>query len=476
MYLRPDYKLKAVQNEASYRVIRKEWAYIKDDPDALFALTDSSIGKRCSLNACGRPVPEPGKVCGGCKTIVYCSEACAKVSWWGHKAACAAGKRDSELVPKYKAVVEQFPWTKRAHSINGVFHFPYVLVQYGLLDMQRKNVGYWAQSVMDAEQMGSEEAIEAPWCVLSEEEGWRLPKEHIPSLKRLHEPNAVCPVFPPAFGESWASYYEWRGIPIDSIAALRLDCPLAVYACLKEMGFVSIPEERRKLTVFYLGARDEIMFIPVFGELALLFPNTDLDLVMYGPSVALSVQRNKSSSTRPRVFQYTSPTACGGGTIRVFLDSKSDYYRPSRNTSEHPDAFVALDAGLSCYNTWIPVVCLAAEFGIPFAATDYGEACVSQFRMDLIAQALTGTLPYTKNVVARAYHENLEDVLSKVHVGDIEKTSAVLHEAQNRPVRFNPFMQPATRQHGSSLFLGANNACIQVVVPGRKSTANQGDV
>ncbi|KAJ7628352.1 hypothetical protein FB45DRAFT_918091, partial [Roridomyces roridus] len=170
----------------------------------------------------------------------------------------------------------------------------------------------------------------------------------------------------PAFEESWASYYQWRGIPIESPAALLLHWPLSVYACLKALGFTPVHEGgmRRKLTVVYAGIREEIAFIPIFGELALLFPNTDLDLVMYGPSVETAVKRaikdGRTQSRRPCVFEYTSPTSCGGGTLRVILDSTSEYYRPSCQPSEHPDAIVALNTGVAALRAWRHVIYLAA--------------------------------------------------------------------------------------------------------------------
>ncbi|KAJ7624603.1 hypothetical protein FB45DRAFT_923799 [Roridomyces roridus] len=362
--LQPRYELMAKNLETTHRgYLQAEWDRIKGQPGTprfqvmMTKGTGIGPGKQCSFTACSKPVAEhKGKVCGACRVVIYCSEACQKEMWWEHKNSCAASKRDGELVPGYQAVVEQFPWTK-AYDMDDDFHTELILVQHGLLSMDREQVGYWAKGVRGNEQMGTVDALRAPWRVLSEEEGWRLPKDHIPSLVRLHEPDAVCPTFPPTFGESWTSYYEWRGLPIDSIAALLLHWPLAVNACLKELGFVSVAEERRKLTVFYLGARDEITFIPIFGELALLFPNN---------------------------LVYTSPTRCGAGPVRVFLDSKSEYYRPSRNTSEHPDALVALNAGLGSFRSWMPVIVLAAEFSIPFAVTDYSESCAVQLRLDVM--------------------------------------------------------------------------------------------
>ncbi|KAJ7607724.1 hypothetical protein FB45DRAFT_716042, partial [Roridomyces roridus] len=88
---------------------------------------------------------------------------------------------------------------------------------------------------------------------LSEKDGWKLPKEQIPSLQRWHAPKTTRPSFPPAFKDSWRSYYQWRGLPMTSPAALDLlfHWPLSVYACLKAAGITPVyePGPRRKLTI-----------------------------------------------------------------------------------------------------------------------------------------------------------------------------------------------------------------------------------
>ncbi|KAJ7442264.1 hypothetical protein FB451DRAFT_1057596 [Mycena latifolia] len=201
--------------------------------------------------------------------------------------------------------------------------------------------------------MANEEVLDAPWCQFTEEEGWRLSTEHIPSLA-LHNP-ATCLKSTSTFEETWGSYYQWRRLPITSPAAMLLHWPMTVYAYLKELGLV--PENsgpRKRLTVFYclynlFAFLERTLIPPSFGELALHFPNTDLDLVMFGQNAAHSVKRATArgitQSPRPCVFEYTGPASCGSGTVRIFLDS-SPYYRPSRERSDHPDALVALNAGL----------------------------------------------------------------------------------------------------------------------------------
>ncbi|KAJ7608385.1 hypothetical protein FB45DRAFT_1129634, partial [Roridomyces roridus] len=353
--------------------------------------------------------------------VVYCSPECAKQDWFGHKPLCPGHKRDGETLPRWKAILEQFPWTARGYVSSGAYHNSVVLIQFGLLGTDRKKVGYWVETRKNLDALMGDEVHKAPWTPLSEQEGWRLPKEQIPPLERLHEPNATRLNFPPAFDDSWRSYYHWRGLPMTSPAALLLHWPLTVYACLKAAGITPVyePGTRRKLSIFYVGAQDEITFIPVFGELALLFPNTDLDMIMFGPTVRKSVagaitRGDIEPSARHCVFKYTSPASCGGSTIRVLLDAKDAHYFPSRNLSENPDAIVALNAGLGTYPSWNDVIYLAAELSIPFVVTDYSEA---------------GVLVLTK----------------MVKIVDVEKTCSALREAKERPAQFNEFMNPAHR-------------------------------
>ncbi|KAJ7628340.1 hypothetical protein FB45DRAFT_1059130 [Roridomyces roridus] len=250
----------------------------------------------------------------------------------------------------------------------------------------------------------------------------------------------------PAFEESWASYYQWRGIPIESPAALLLHWPLPVYACLKALGFTLVPEAgmRRKLTVVYAGVREEIAFIPIFGELALLFPNTDLDLVMYGPSAETAVKKAIKDGLLRRVA--VAPSA-------IILDSTSEYYRPSRQTSEHPDAIVALNAGLAAFRAWRHVIYLAAEFAIPFAITDFSEGGAFEVPLGLMEQALSSSVPPRKADEKNDYM-SMKKVAQEVGLQDVEGAYTVLRQAQNRLGKLNEFMHPLSGLCRSLFALG----------------------
>ncbi|KAJ7043648.1 hypothetical protein C8F04DRAFT_1028632 [Mycena alexandri] len=444
------------------QLLEKEWNRIKDKfPAERSRIVPYPGGPQCM--ACKQLVKKV-QVCAGCKMAIYCSPECTK-QWWkkGHKRQCPATKRDGERIPKYKEIVQQFPWTDAGWNAQGYYMKYLVWVQFGVLGSSREKVGYWA--VYERTNQDTwDEILDSPWGrQLTEEEGWKLATKFIPSLAPK-----VCPSFPPTFDDNWTSYYQWRRLPIESPAAILLQWPLSVYACLKELGLVKkeLAGPRRKLRVDYIGLRDEFGFIPVFGELALLFPNTDLDLVMFGEHNSRAFERAKSRGLAPQpcVFEYTAPSMCGGGTIRIFIDPSPPYYRPSRDPSDHPDAIVALNAGLGSFISWQHVILLSIEFDIPFAVTDYCEASLAEVKWEVLQQGVSSTLPPPKGIELIHYHAMLAKVLKEVRIADVEKVSAALE--RERPAKLNEFMEPSQRTAMHSLSPGSSNGVIQVVTRG----------
>ncbi|KAF8216528.1 hypothetical protein K438DRAFT_1703491 [Mycena galopus ATCC 62051] len=447
-------------------VIIREWERIKHDKTPCFTLKPYPGWGRPQCNHC-KAVLENPKVCSACKMIYYCSPQCIKKGWKDHKIHCAVLKQDAVHNPKFHQITKQFPWTDIAYNVAGRFSEEFVLARFGVLGGDRRKVGYWARHPRG---VLSDDVLDAPWCQLAEEEGWRLPKEFIPTLALQNLETG--PSSPPTFETNWTSYYEWRGLPIASPAAMMLHWPLSVYACLKELGLVpkDTVERRRTLTVFYVGAREEVTFIPVFGELALLFPNTDLDLVLFGETTGKAVQRAKArgiKSKRPCVFEYTAPTACGSGTVRIFIDSEPTYYCPSIRRSEHPDAIVALNAGLGTYISWQHVILRSFEFDIPFVATDYIGACFfdTERVMTLLHRGLTSTFLKPKDAYDVQSQKTVTDVLREVQVADVEKVCAALE--RKRVYKLNELMQPGQKNSSdlTKLSMGSRNACIQVLTP-----------
>jgi hypothetical protein len=167
-----------------------------------------------------------------------------------------------------------------------------------------------------------------------------------------------------------------------------------------------------------------------FGELALLLPNTDLNLVLFGPGVANILKKAKEDplclAAQPVVFKYTAPKVSGGGSIRISLWPRGSFWDESalaRDGLKRPDAMVACNAGLSTYpQSWMPVVLAAHAFAIPFAVTDYNEISLHNDISLLFTQ-----MPFYSGLLALTSEEQ-----RRVHASP----------SCHYEIGLNPFMQP----------------------------------
>ncbi|TDL17379.1 hypothetical protein BD410DRAFT_754422, partial [Rickenella mellea] len=242
------------------------------------------------------------------------------------------------------------------------------------------------------------------------------------------------PKYPPIFEHNWRSYYDWRGIPLKSPAALLLHWPLSVYRLLFLLGFVpqDVEESRRKLVLYYIGVQQELDCLPVFGELALLLPNTDVELIMFGQRAyqLTTLAKPPALASRDYVFEYTAPAECGAGSVRIRLDKTSDYWDPATIMFDHPhpfpDAFIGLNSGISAHKQWAPVVIMSRALGIPFGITDFNRDCLA--------------------ADANEYPVMLRSAVTDVRIDRLVgccKAKAVLESiAQPCAKALNPFMKP----------------------------------
>jgi hypothetical protein len=169
-------------------------------------------------------------------------------------------------VDDLQAILKQFPWERIEK--DGTFRFHVVLASRGILGTG-KDYGFWSEEpCCDEHGLTSFEwgtALLQP-NFPEDRAGWKLPDKEIPWLEfdDAHEP----PSFPPNFESSWRSYYEWRGLPLSSPAALLLHWPLSVYQLLAKLDLVpkatkEMPGERQKLLVHYIGAEEELDYLPM---------------------------------------------------------------------------------------------------------------------------------------------------------------------------------------------------------------------
>lgn len=121
---------------------------------------------------------------------------------------------------------------------------------------------------------------------------------------------------------------------------------------------------------------------PRFSELALLLPNTHINLTVFSPATHALLghahQRYPRSiaAREGPVWEYTAPQRTGGGSIAISLYHAPPLPSAARELNlrpftgvwqrsvmmlapKDPDALVALNAGILSYSTWHEVVCCA---------------------------------------------------------------------------------------------------------------------
>lgn len=72
--------------------------------------------------------------------------------------------------------------------------------------------------------------------------------------------------------KDWKSWYDWRGLSLESPAALLMDAPLSTYHLLVNILKVADPSgaKPQTLNVHYLGVEIELNFLPLCVLKALL--------------------------------------------------------------------------------------------------------------------------------------------------------------------------------------------------------------
>ncbi|KAJ7457457.1 hypothetical protein FB451DRAFT_1353730 [Mycena latifolia] len=387
-----------------------------------------------TCGACNQPLPNP-LVCPHCKVMRYCNISC-QTRDWQHPVLCMMFQKLPDTEPQMRAIAQQFPWARLQK--DGTFSFETLRASRNLLGTGAE-FGWWTEQPCCL----SKETYTFGFLLLDEQHlrdraGWKLSDKETPWLDFSFGGKPPKPV---AFEQNWASYYKWCGLPIESPAALLLHWPLTVYRLLTIAGIVPAPlsETRRQLTVHMLGIEREMDFLPIFGELALLLPNTDLKLVLFGPGAANLLKKAQNSprslGAQSAVFKYNAPKISGGGSIRISLcGSFWDDAALAREGLQRPDALVACNAGLSSYPEWAPVVIAAHAFTIPFAVTDYNEISPQTDIIELFAKLpfcdtrdMKLTLEEQRRVaaaVSRRYEVRLNPGISAVNGYEMVVSSA----------------------------------------------------
>ncbi|KAJ6489482.1 hypothetical protein C8R47DRAFT_470378 [Mycena vitilis] len=474
--------------------------------EAAGASTESfDFSATANCGECGNLIMDKPKVCSACKAAVYCSQKCATADWKvrkmpkvkTHKELCADNKRHMLRRPAFTAILMQFPWGRLEK--DGTFNDEIARGRFDVLGAE--GFGYWSDrggpkshltkgsapehllkgGSMGRGRMGKliEQLTTAFDYVngsalfktqhTNDRDGWKLEPELIPFLtfSSLWVPPRLATK---AKIKDWASWYAWRRIPMESPAALLMHFPMSVYWLLVDTLRVAdpkagAPDRRIQLNIQYIGAEAELNFLPLFGELALLLPYTDIKMVVFGQAVHTLVSEAKKShpksiaaqaSPAHPVYSYTAPEEIGVGRIQIYLHGMADHWTPAdadANLSQYgrPDALVAPNAGLGSYHEWYPVIVYAHHTGLAFGATEYAEQSC-EFQLTLFQELLYAEAARPGSVMRQV-----------PAAAGVEAARAAAMKHWDHKVEVNPFQRPGQRTISKKMPNAPNGFTIKVV-------------
>ncbi|KAJ6521922.1 hypothetical protein DFH09DRAFT_1192039 [Mycena vulgaris] len=470
--------------------------------EAAGANTDSfDFSTKATCSQCGNMIEDTTpKVCSECKAAIYCSKKCSVAGWktrkvpnaQTHKELCRDNKRHMLRTPEVTALLMQFPWGRLER--DGTFS---VDIARGRFNVLGDRCGFWSHRGGPMSHLPSGSAVEeylfkqgnggafaaqiskafhhVDGTALLEAthptdcEGWKLEPELIPFLK------FSSPWEPPQLASTveikdWDSWYSWRRIPKTSPAALLMHFPMSVYWLLVDTLHVTnpnagSPDARVKLDIQYIAAEVELNFLPLFGELALLLPYTDIKMTCFGQAVHKIVSQAKAShpkslaaQTSPTVpvYSYTAPEASGAGCIQIFLHGSTAHWtpadaHPALSAYGPPDAIVAPNAGLGSYVEWYPVILYAHQMGIPFGSTEYAEQS-SEMQVKLFSELLWAEAERPGSVMGRV-----------PGAPDAEACRRAAAKRWEYAIELNPFQRPGQRTVPTKVPNVPNGFTIRVV-------------
>ncbi|KAF8845258.1 hypothetical protein BDN67DRAFT_443877 [Paxillus ammoniavirescens] len=363
-----------------------------------------------------------------------------------------------QKVSQVQAILKLFPWGKL--ESDGTFAEPFIRAYYGVLGAE--GFGYWSTSggtvphqpqpgtggVSNGSplRVGPVEGYQDGYLLLldrhlDEKVGWLLEERLVPKLH--FEPGSEPMIASSANVVDWNSWYQWRGLPLESPAALLMHYPLTVYQLLVHVLHVTSPtrnspEHRQTLNVHYLGAEVELNMLPLFSELALLLPYTDIKLTFFGLAVHGIVQQAKKKSIVAKakrnepVYSYTTPESMGGSTLAIYLHGEHENWDPrfASITDDLPDAIVAPNAGLLSYKAWAYVILYCHLENRPFGVTEYAEQS-AELQRDSFPKMINNAMPSFGERLGTAELENMV-------------------KPRQYAIELNPFQRPGQRGLGST--------------------------
>ncbi|XP_052173051.1 uncharacterized protein LOC127788611 isoform X2 [Diospyros lotus] len=214
----------------------------------------------------GRCVGPATRRCARCGAVAYCSLSHQISHWSVHKDECERLEQQMDRAN----VLNDFPFTFSQESTVQVCEKQETRCSF-LIKQGIHRAGMWMYECHCGESVAS---LNDSRLI----ESWNLP-------------SILCPCKGPSSPltkrlNSWGDYYEWRGIPLQSPAALLLHWPLTLYQAFQLSASRSLScETYTRLHIHYLGPDKELTQLAVFGELQALFPEVQLHLELVGPAV-----------------------------------------------------------------------------------------------------------------------------------------------------------------------------------------------
>ncbi|CAK9213265.1 unnamed protein product [Sphagnum troendelagicum] len=316
--------------------------------------------------------------CGSCGALYYCSQKHQKAHWVEeHAEACARMAEQMQRAP----ILNDFPFSFTRQTTY--------MVDMGLVTacsfLESCGVhgqGLW-KSVCDCRFAKS-------FGIGVEMEGWHLPS----SLCPCKEPETPLEYFL----TDWASYYEWRHLPLESPVALLLQWPLSLFyalCLLQSQNGVAFPfGDNQILRIHYLGPERELSQLPVFGELLALLPGLQIYIDFIGPSVPISregeslkldgyakcldndcqCKKKASSLGNPRLELQGDKMAVSSSQGQIYLRFWTGLYHDRHSElGALPHLIFAANAGIAAFPSWRPTIELIETLQVPAFFTDYCE-------------------------------------------------------------------------------------------------------
>lgn len=318
---------------------------------------------RC--HACQAPV-EHAMVCGGCHAVCYCSPSCQAADYGAHADECASlcAHMSSRYRVRWPTERDEPPWLPKAMDHRCEMSWCELLRSIGCHDMEGYQLLCGCCMPSANHRYVATDGLPPP----TEESSYVDESSDASDASGggTHASSVTTPATtgqPATIVHSWAEYYATRRLPLDSPLALLLTWPLTVYYALARLGLANLPAER-EVAVHYLGPEKEIMFLPLFREIACLCPASTICITMVGPlGIAL-----------PPPIEFRG--AKGGKVVVTVL--KGLYHELHLPP---PDLAIAPNAGLAVSGykeRWPPTLRHLERKGIPFLFSDYSEQSIEK--------------------------------------------------------------------------------------------------